>query len=50
MPEISKYELDLLKIHEKEYYDLLAKWNQMVDALKPLVKEIVDEIREDEYE
>lgn len=41
MPQVSQWELDHLEIHEKEYYELLKKWNQLKTALMPLMMEIV---------
>lgn len=41
MPEVSQWKLDHLEETEKEYYKLLKQWNQLKDALMPLLMEMV---------
>ena len=41
MPEVSQWKLDHLEETEKEYYKLLKQWNQLKEALMPLLMEMV---------
>lgn len=46
MPEVSQWELDHLEETSKEYYKLLKQWNQLKDALMPLLMEIMMDMKD----
>lgn len=47
-PIISQWELDRLREHEKEYYKLLKERDGLINALTPLIKDIVQLLKEQE--